>query len=48
MNCAITSIQIKAQITVILFEEQQGIQLKRKLNILRKPVGKEDRRLVWG
>ena len=33
---------------MILFEEQQGIQLKRKLNILRKPVGKEDRRLVWG
>ena len=33
---------------MILFEEQQEIQLKGKLNVLRKPVGKEDRRLVWG
>ena len=32
---------------MILFEEQQEIQLKGKLNVLRKPMGKEDRRLVW-
>ena len=48
MNCTITSIQIKAQNTVILFKEQQEIQLEGKLNVFRKPVGKEDRRLVWG
>lgn len=33
---------------MILFEEQQEIQLKGKLNVLRKPMGKRDRRLVWG
>lgn len=33
---------------MILFKEQQEIQLEGKLNVFRKPVGKEDRRLVWG